>query len=335
MHRRAFVGLAGVALAALVARTASAQKPGKAATLGILLPSPIPNSETLATRSWMIKLKELGWIDGQTLNLQWASAAGREERLPELAADLTRKRPDIIWAIGPEAAVAAARATKTIPVVFWGAGFPVETGLVDSVARPGRNITGVAYFTAAEYTKQLEFLHHVVPSAKRVGWISVATTIQTVSGGEYTEVYAHLDAAARKLGIELRRSIVRRQEDFDAAFARMLEARVQGFGAAATTLTWREAARLIEFANRNRLPSAFGSKEFVEAGGLVSYGPDVWATAAQCIVYVDRILRGARPADLPVELPSKQELAVNLKTARALGITVPQSVLLRADRVIE
>jgi putative ABC transport system substrate-binding protein len=113
----------------------------------------------------------------------------------------------------------------------------------------------------------------------------------------------------------------------------MLDAKVQGFGAAATTLVWRETARLVEFANRNRLPSAFGSKEFVQAGGLVSYGPDVWATAAQCIVYVDRILRGARPADLPVELPSKHELAVNLRTARALGITVPQSVLLRADRV--
>ncbi|HET9351664.1 MAG TPA: ABC transporter substrate binding protein [Burkholderiales bacterium] len=114
-----------------------------------------------------------------------------------------------------------------------------------------------------------------------------------------------------------------------------LVARVQAFGVAATNLTWRETPRLVDFANRNRLPSAFGAKEAVEAGGLISYGPDVWATAAQCIVYVDRILRGAHPAQLPVELPSKQELAINLRTARALGISVPQSVLLRADRVIE
>jgi putative ABC transport system substrate-binding protein len=174
-----------------------------------------------------------------------------------------------------------------------------------------------------------------VPAAKRIGWISTGTALQTVAGGEYTGVYGHLDAAARKLGVDLRRRSVRKREDFDDALAGFLAEKVQALGVGGGMLTAREAPRLVEFANRNRLPSAFGFREPVEAGGLLSYGPDGWAIAAQCMVYVDRILRGAKPADLPVELPSKQELAINLRTARALGITVPQPVLLRADRVIE
>jgi ABC-type uncharacterized transport system substrate-binding protein len=231
-----------------------------------------------------IRFKELGWIEGQNLVIEWVFAEGREDRLPELAETLVRRRMDVIWTIGPSAAVAAARATKTIPIVFWGVGRPVEMGLITGLARPGGNVTGVAFSQGVEIIgKQLEFLKQISPGTKRLAWISDPEAGRTVSGDEAV-VPPILEDAARILGLEIRRYPVGRPED--------------------------------EFANRHRLPSSFGIKDFVEVGGLLSYAPDTPTTVLQSVVYIDKILRGTRPADLPVEQPTKFELVINLKTAK-------------------
>ncbi len=263
-------------------------------------------------------------------------AAGREDRLPELAEELVRKRVDVIWALGPEAAVAAARATKTIPIVFWGVGYPVEQGLIDSYARPGRNVTGMAFFTGAELaTKVLQLLSEIAPGARRVAAIVTPSAISTVKGDQYVGGAPVIESAAKSLGFEYRAHRVAKREDFDSVFAAILDSRAQALVTYGTTTTFRERQRIVDFANRNRLPSAFNQREFVEAGGLLSYGADTRETIFQSMLYLDRILRGARPADLPVELPSRYDLAINLKTAQSLGLTIPQSILVRVDHVIQ
>jgi putative ABC transport system substrate-binding protein len=333
MDRRRFlctmsVSILGAPLAA------GAQPAGKVYTLGILSPHPAPTPEEIGRGPLLVKLSELGWVEGQNLKFDRAYGEGREDRLPTLAEDLVRRRVDVIWALGPPSAVAAARATKTIPVVFWGVAYPVELGLVRGLARPGGNVTGMAHSTGLELVgKQLEFLRQVAPAATRVAMIANPDSMRTVSGGEYTPSVQL--SSARALGLEPRRYDVHRREDFDAVFAAVIAWRAQAVGLTGTPLTWRERKRIVEFANRNRLVSTFGMKDFVEVGGLMSYGPDTLETIRQSAVYVDKILRGAKPADLPVEQPTKFELVINLKTAKALGLTIPPSVLLRADQVIE
>jgi putative ABC transport system substrate-binding protein len=248
---------------------------------------------------------------------------------------LAAKKVDVIWTSGSEAAVAAARATTSIPIVFWGVGFPVEQGLIDSFAKPGRNATGVAWFASPEVSgKRLELLREIAPTAKRLALVSVPAIFHKVAGGP-AEVTSSTGPAAEKLGYELREFPVEKAEDFEPAFAAILAWGAQALTVAGTSLTFRERQRIADFAIRNRLPSAFTLQEFVEAGGLVSYAIDWRPTVARSADYIDRILRGAEPGELPVDLPSRYETAVNLKTAKALGLTVPQSVLVRADRVIE
>jgi len=320
--------IAGIFLAA--PRAAEAQRPEKVYALGILSPNPSPPPERRGRGPFNDKLKELGWTEGQNLVLERAFGEGREDRLPELAEMLVQRRVDVIWAAGPPPALAAARATKTIPIVFWGVSFPVELGLVDSIGRPGRNVTGVAHATGPELiAKELEFLQQVAPSVTRVAWINSpeGLLIQTQQ--------AAIDAAARSLGFALDHYLVRNPDDFDAVFASILKSRANAIGLVGNPLTWRERKRIADFANRNRLASTFGVKDFVEHGGLVSYGPDMLATTLQSLVYVDKIFRGAKPADLPVEQPTKFELVINLKTAKALGLAIPPSLLGRADQVIE
>jgi len=243
---------------------------------------------------------------------------------------------DVIWANGPEAAIAAARATTTIPIVFWGVAFPVETGLIDSLARPGRNATGMAYFTGVEIaTKLLQFIREIAPGLRRLSGISVPTTIRTVAGGEFTAATDIFDSAARAMGFEFQRHRVSQRDEFEAAYAAILKSRAQAVIISANTLTWREMPGIVEFTNRNRLISMFNAKDYVNAGGLISYGPDIQATVLATYAYVEKILRGAKPSDLPVEQPSRYELAVNLKTAKILGLKIPQAILIRADRVVE
>lgn len=333
VRRRQFLIAAGGLLAAPFAR---AQRAAAVRTLGLLNPHPAPSPDERARSPAFARLRQLGWIESQNLLIERPEDPAREAALPKMAEELVRKRVEVIWAIGPEAAVAAARATKTIPIVFWGVAYPVEQGLIDSFARPGRNVTGMAFFTGPELvTKVLELLSQIAPRAKRIAAIRTPSAQETVKGEIYEESHAVVRAAAQSLGFDYLEHLVSKREDFDSVFAAILDSRAEGLVAYGTTTTFRERQRIASFANENRLPSAFNQREFVEAGGLFSYGADTWETIAHSTTYIDRILRGARPADLPVERPSKYELAVNLKTAKALGLTVSQSVILRADRVIE
>ena len=329
MERRTFLaGTGAVLLAAPLA--AEAQQAGKVYTLGILSPNLSPPPERRGRGPFNDKLRELGWTEGQNLVLERAYGEGQEDRLPELAEMLVRRRADVIYAIGPPSAVAAAKATKTIPIVFWGVSFPVELGLVASIGRPGRNVTGVAYATGPELiAKELEFLKQIVPSVTRVAWIN------SPQGVQIKVQQAAIDAGARTLGIAIEHHLVRYPDDFDTVFATIQGSRANAIGLVGNPLMWRERKRIVEFASGNRLASTFGMKDFVEAGGLISYGPDPMATSLQSVVYIDKILRGAKPADLPVEQPTKFELVINLKTAKALGLTIPPSLLARADEVIQ
>jgi putative ABC transport system substrate-binding protein len=314
-----------------------AQPAGKRPRVGILSPLPRPHPEPWARHEpGAVALAQLGWIEGRTVEFEPAFAAGREDRLPELARDLVRKGVDLIWARTAESAIAAARATQTIPIVFANVALPLEVGLVDSLARPGRNATGVAFVTdAAQPAKPIEFIRQLAPGAGRVGAIWSAHNFETVSGGEYQGNYALFERSIRDLGFAYRSENVAVPADYEAAFAKLLEWRADTLLALSTPINFRERHRIVAFVKRHRLPSAHDSRPFAEAGGLVAYGPLPREIAAQSARHVDRILRGARPAELAVELPRKFELTINLATARELGLTAPPSLLLRADRVIQ
>ena len=332
VQRRQFLVTAAALLGAPLAG-AQAQK--RLPVLGILSPFHKPPPEELQRSPLIVRLRELGWVEGETLLFERTYGEGSEARLSELAAKLVAKKVDVIWAPGPQAAVAAARATRTIPIVFWGVGLPVEQGLIESFARPGRNVTGVAFFASPEVEgKRLEFLREIAPAAKRLAAISVPTGIHTVAGGPAI-VLLPSATAAEQLGFENRAFPIEKQEDFEPAFAAILAWGAQALSVAGSTLFARNRQRIAEFAYRNRLPSAFTLPDYVEVGGLVSYGIDWRPTFAQTADYIDRVLRGAKPGELPVELPSRYVTAINLKTAKALGLNVPPSILLRADRVIE
>jgi len=333
VKRREFLVGAGALIAAPLAR---AQQPVKLPVLGVLIPHPRGTPEQQARSPISAWLKQLGWVPGETIAVARPDAEGREERLPAMAQELVRKGVDVIWAIGPEAAVAAARATRTVPIVFWGVAYPIEQGLVDSYARPGRNVTGIAFVTGPELSgKVLEYLKEIAPAARRLATISTPSAREAVTGGHVPGASPVMRAAAKKLRMEYREHDIAGVEGFEQVFAGILESRADALFVPGSTLTYRERARFVDFANRNRLPSAFNQREFVEAGGLFSYGIDSGETVQQTLAYLDKILRGAKPADLPVELPSKYELVINRKTEKALGLTIPASVLMRADRVIE
>lgn len=305
--------------------------------LGILSPFRRPTAKEWAEHPTAVELARLGWVDGQTLNIVPAYAEGREDRIPELARELVAKRVDVIWARGPEAAVAAARATQSIPIVFANVAFPVEMGLVDSLAQPGRNSTGVAYLAGdgSQVAKPVEYVRQIAPGITRIASLWSAHNLRTLSGEEYKQGYVLFEQWMRSWGFEYRMEYVATSADYEAAFTKILDWRAEAIIALTTPLNFRERDRITDFARRARLPSAHDTRYFVESGGLVSYGPDLTAIALQSVRHLDRVLRGARPSELAVELPNKIELAVNLSTARVLGLTVPQSLLLRADKVIE
>ena len=282
------------------------------------------------------ELKARKWIEGQNLVIEKAFAEGKAERLPALAEELVRKRVDVIWVGSHVGALAAARATRTIPIVFTNVLYPVETGLIDSFARPGRNVTGVSAYTGIEVsTKRLEFLKEIAPGATRLSWILDLTVGATVDGGNF-DIRPLLESDARKLGYETRYHVVAKSDDVDLVFAEILDWRAQAIAVSGGVLAASE--RIASFALRNRLPSACLDSRLVDAGCLLSYSPagsPLTESMGRAVDYVDRILRGAHPRDLPVQRPDKFELVINLKTAKALGLQIPQSVLLRADRMIE
>lgn len=336
VRRRQFLTAAAALLA--VPRIAGAQAAKRLPVLGMLIPGRKPPPDAPIS-PFEKRLAELGWIEGKTLLIERAYSEGSIDRLPELAATLVAKNVDVIWTVGPPGAVAAARATTTIPIVFWRTGFPVEVGLVDSLARPGRNVTGVAWFADASiYVKRFQLLRELAPGARRVALLTTSTNDPTVAGGMLDLkplLRDKVDAALRRLGFESRRYELATGADLEPALAAIAKWAPNVLSVPDVALTALARRQIVDFARRQRLLDIYETLEWTQAGGLFSYGITVLPTLLRTADMVDRILRGAKPADLPVELPSHYEMVVNLATAKTLGFKVPQSILLRADKVIE
>jgi putative ABC transport system substrate-binding protein len=275
------------------------------------------------------RLEELSYIDGKNMVIETRYAEGKPERLPELAAELVRLKVDAIVAFTNVCAFAAKNATSTIPIVVWGSHGAVETGLVASLARPGGNVTGVESLAPELDAKRIELLKEIVPGLSQLAVLYDAGDQGSPLHLKWTQ------AAGRALSVAVSRLEVRRPEDFDTVFSTVAGKRLDGllmFTGALTASNWK---RVADFAHKNRLPTMCEFKYLADAGCLVSYGPTYVEFAQRTADQIDKILKGAKPADLPMEQPTRLELVVNLKTAKALGVTIPQSVLVRADRVIE
>jgi putative ABC transport system substrate-binding protein len=306
-----------------------AQAPAKMRRIGLLTMFSASDPLPAPFLAFLRDLRELGWVEGKNISIEYRFAEGRPERLPDLAADLVRLKVDIILAAGTADARAAKQATATIPIVVVNAGDPVASGLVASLSRPGGNVTGLSQMALDLAGKRLELLKDLVPKVTRIAVLGVSQG----QGPERTRKELQLSAA--KLGIELELVDVRRFDDFDKAFADIAR-----MGVGALSLQWitefhRNPKRVADYVAKLRLPAIAEFSEFVEAGGLLSYGPDWGHRWTRAATYVDKILKGAKPADLPIEQPTKFELALNMKTAKAFGITVPPIIMVRVDRVIE
>jgi putative ABC transport system substrate-binding protein len=278
-------------------------------------------------------LSERGYVEGQNLAIVFRSAEGNVARAPQLAADLTRIPVDVIIASGLAGLVAAKDATTTIPiVVMTGLSYPVERGLIVSAARPGGNITGIAStFDISPAVKQLELFHEAVPSASRLGVLTTSSVI----GRDALRWHPSALETARMLALTLIPEAVDAPDQATSALAKLVRRRVHALFADGTAPNTDARREITEFALKHRLPLVSQSRRIVEAGGLLFYGPDALDLYRRSAIFVDKILNGARPGDLPVEQPTKFELVINMKTAKALGLTIPQSVLARADQVIE
>jgi putative ABC transport system substrate-binding protein len=314
-----------------VAVIGEAQQPKKVPRIGYLSPS---DAATESTRSEPIRraLRELGYIEGQNIAIEYRYAEGKVDRFPELLAELVRLKVDIIVASGGTRLVLAARnSTKTIPIVMAGAGVdPVEAGFVESLARPGGNVTGITTLSRELGGKRLELLKEAVPKLARV-----AVLYDAASPGIVLDVKEVLPVAARALGLTVQPWEVRDASGFERIFAALNKQRPDGLSVAPGRLTVANQRRIADFALKSRLPSMYSSREGVDVGGLMSYGADIVDSYRRIAYFVDRILKGAKPADLPVEQPTKFELVINLKTAKQIGLTIPPNVLARADRVIK
>jgi putative ABC transport system substrate-binding protein len=277
-------------------------------------------------------LRELGYIEGQNIAIEYRYAEGKADRFPELAAELVRLKVDIIVVGGGSIILRAAKnATKTIPIVMAGTPIdPVEAGLLDSLARPGGNVTGITLLTRELGGKRLELLKEAVPKLARV-----AVLYDPAGRASVLDVKEVLPVAARALGLTLQPWEVRGTNDFDRVFAAMGKQRSDGLYVPSDAVLRINQERIVGFASKSRLPSMYISGEAVGAGGLMSYGADLADSARRVAYYVDRILKGAKPADLPVEQPTKFELVINLKTAKQIGLTIPPEVLARATKLIK
>jgi len=278
-----------------------------------------------------LALRERGYIEGQNITIEYRYAEGKPDRLPELAVELVRTKVDIIVTAGGDSLVRAARnATKTIPIVMSGGGVdPVGAGFVESLARPGGNVTGFTNLSTELGGKRLELLKEAVPKVARVALLYDPTIQANVL--DVKEV----QNASRALGLTVRSWEVRAADGFDRVFAALNKERPDGLYVSVGPLTNTNRNRTVSFATKSLLPSVFGRREFVESGGLMSYGVDLSNSYRRVAYFVDRILKGAKPADLPVEQPTKFEFVINLKTAKQIGLTIPPNVLMRADRVIK
>ncbi len=327
-HRRTVV--IAFSLGALAAPlTATAQPAQKVPRIG-WLGGPTRESAEPFVREFQRGLRDLGWVEGQNIVIEWRFAGGRAQRLAELAAELVRLRVDLIVVPSTPTALAAKNATQTIPIVTVAVGDPVGLGLVASLARPGGNITGLTGTVGPEIAgKLVDLLRQTFPKVSRM---TVLWHPATPGNALWLR---EAQTAARVLGVELQDLEAHSPNDFDSAFAAMKTKRAGALLLAGDIMFLTHRTRLADLAAKSRLPTMCSLREYVEAGGLMSYGPSSPDLFHRAATYVDRILKGANPADLPVEQPTKFELVINLKTAKALGITIPQTVLLRADEVIE
>jgi len=329
LGRRAFfVGAAAVIISP--ARVARAQRPGTVPRVGALFPLSLTDMGVPATVQALERgLRDLGYVPGKDIVVEYRWGHARAERLPELAAELVRLKVDVLVSVATQASLAAKASTTTIPIVMVYVGDPVGIGMVSSLARPGGNITGLGA-NAEEYAaKYPELLKQAVPRASRV---AVLLDPVNPSYGVYWRAFR---PTAQALGIQFFSHDVRTPEELPGAFAAMVRQGADALIAPIQPFTFRHQQRIIDLAAKHRLPAIYGTKEAVEAGGLMSYGvnqPDVFRQAA---TYVVKILKGAKPADLPVEQPSKFELVINLRTAKALGLTIPESLRSRLDEVIQ
>ena len=329
MDRRTFIGRVSSALLA-APLAAEAQREAKIARLGFLSPNLGTNPHL--NEAFRQGLRDLGYVEGRNVVIEYRSADGKPERFPALAAELVALKVDVIVAPSTIAALAAKQATRTLPIVFAAAGDPVRSGLVASLARPGGNVTGLSLLAPELVGKRLELLQQAIEG---VGL--VAALWQPGAYGERADkdTLKGAEVAARALGMRLQFVEARGPADLDRAFADMTKARAGALTVLPSGMFIGERRRLVDLAAKNRLPAMYQTRESVDAGGLMSYGPNLADLFRRAATYVDKILNGAKPADLAIEQPTKFELVINLKTAKALGLTIPQSLLLRADEVIQ
>jgi len=329
VERRAFLGaLTGGFLAAPLA--AEGQQSGKVPRIGYLeiASAELPIAQAMV-EAFRQGLRERGYVEGQTFVIEYRAAAGRIERLPDLVAELTRLKVNVIVASATPAALAAKQATTTIPIVSAVMGDPVGDGLVASLARPGGNVTGLTFLALA---KRLGLLKETVPGVSHVAALSHPGVY-----GEHTmrDMLKEAEVAAQTLGVHLQVLETRSPSDFDSAFSAMVTNRAGALIVFPSPMFYGAHGRLVDLAAKYRLPAIYAFKEAVATGGLMSYGTSIPDLSRRAATYVDKILKGAKPADLPVEQPTKFELVINLKTAKALGLTIPQPLLARADEVIQ
>jgi putative ABC transport system substrate-binding protein len=320
MDRRAFIGgLAGGLLTAPLA--AEAQPVWRVGILG--------NENSAPWEAFRRGLRDLGYVGGRNLTMESRWSEGRTERLPALAIELVQLRVDVIVASGTQAVRAAKQATSTIPIVMAVSAHPDKIGLVESLARPGGNVTGLDNVGPDLKGKQLQLLKEVAPKVSRVAVLwNPANLVETFG-------FKEMVAAAAVIGVEIQSIDVRTPDDYLAAFATVTASRADALYAFGNPANFKNRQLIADFALKSRLPSIYEERLFVESGGLMSYAPSFTDLFRRAATYVDKILKGAKPADLPVEQPTKYELLINLKTAKALGLTIPPSLLLRADQVIE
>jgi putative ABC transport system substrate-binding protein len=326
MERRTFMGLVSGGLLAAPA-AAEAQQAGKVWRVGVL--SPVPSTRAGSPALLRQTLRELGYVEGLNLAIEWRDAEGKTERFDDLAAELVSLKVDVIVATVPGATLAAKRSTASIPIVMVNTPDPVQLGLVVSLGRPGGNVTGTTTLSADLSSKQLELLKEAVPRAVRIA------VLWNPSNPWHSIALKGAEAAARSLAVQLQILEVRGPEGFDSAFEAMTRNRTGAVLVLADPLTAFHRSHLANLAAKRHLPGMYGPREYADAGGLMSYWAHYADLYRRVASYVDRILKGAKPGDLSIEQPTKFELVINLKTAKALGLTIPQSLLSRADEVIQ
>ena len=326
--RKTVISFALTALIHMLCLPVWAQQPQKVPRVGILeLGS--PSASAAGHKAFQLGLRELGYIEGKNIFLEFRYADGKLDRLPELAADLVSSKVDAIVTRSTGSIRAAMNASKTIPIIFPSAGAPVEDGLVASLAKPGGNVTGLTQLSAELDGKKLEIVKQTAPKVTRVG------LLWTVGSARPDDRLKEADPAAKALGIRLHSLELKDSDDFARIFDAAKQVGVQALSLAPSPLLFTHRATIFDFVAKNRLPAMYSTRDFVEAGGLMSYGQDIIDNWRRAATFVDKILKGAKPADLPVEQAMKFEFVVNLKAAKQIGLTIPPNVLAGADKVIK